>query len=592
MLTAFYRVYYSCNGNQIVDNKRIAEILAEIGDILEVEGKRSRFEVLAYRKAAATIETLQERAEDIYQDKGLEGLMELQGIGKGIAGGIAELIDNGHMKKYDSLKRSFPVDFNSLTKIQGLGPKKVYRLYKELGIRDMEGLKKAVEKHKIRELEGFGEKSELEIGKGLELMERSGGRMLLGRALPEAEKIIERLRSSGIADKVELAGSARRMRESVGDLDILATSDNPAKITGLFSSLDEVERVLLTGPTKTTALLKIGITCDLRVVAPDSFGAAMQYFIGNKDHNVKVREIAIKKGYKLNEYGLFGRNGRIIAAKDERDVYEKLGMQYMPPEMRENRGEIELSLKGKIPAIIELNDIKGDLHTHTNHSDGTYGISEMAEAARKSGLEYIGITDHTKNERIANGMDDSRFARHFDEIDKVNEGLEGMRILKGAEIDILKDGSLDLKRKTLEMMDYRLATVHTNLKMSRDEMTDRIIKALSSGYVDIFGHPTDRLIGRREPINMDLERVFDAAQENGVIMEIDSFPDRLDLGDENIIKAKKHGLSFSIDSDSHSTDHFSVLRYGVGTARRGWLSRNDVVNALPLDKLVKLFKSF
>ena len=361
-----------------MDNKRISEILEEIGDILEVEGKRSRFEVLAYRKAATTIETLQERVEDIYRKDGVEGLMELQGIGKGIAGGIAELIDTGHMKKYDTLKKSFPVDFNTLTSIQGLGAKKVYRLYRELGIKSVGDLKKAVQEHRIMTLEGFGEKSELEIGKGLALLESGSGRMLLGRALPEADKIIGQLRESGLAERVELAGSARRMRETVGDLDILVTTKHPEKMADFFVSLDGIERVILRGPTKTTVTLKIGINCDLRVVGTGSFGAAMQYFIGNKDHNVKVREIAIKKGYKLNEYGLFDKKGKSIAASDEKEVYTKLGMQYMPPEMRENRGEIELSLKGKIPKLVELADIKGDLHSHTNHSDGSYNIMEMA----------------------------------------------------------------------------------------------------------------------------------------------------------------------------------------------------------------------
>lgn len=575
-----------------MDNKRISEILEEIGDMLEVEGKRSRFEVLAYRKAAATIETLQERAEDIYRKDGIAGLMELQGIGKGIAGGMAELIETGHMKKYDALKRSMPVDFNTLTKIQGLGAKKVYMLYKGLGIKNVEDLKIAVQKHMIMTLEGFGERSELEIGRGIELLESNSGRMLLGRALPEAEKIIAQLRESGLADRVELAGSARRMRETVGDLDILVATKNPERMADLLVSLREVDRVILRGPTKTTVLLRIGINCDLRVVGTGSFGAAMQYFVGNRDHNVKVREIAIKKGYKLNEYGLFDRSGRSIAAGDEREVYAKLGMQYMPPEMREDRGEVELSLKGRIPKLIELSDIKGDLHSHTDRSDGAYSIMDMASAAKGYGLSYLGIADHTKNERIANGMDDREFVKHFAEIDRANEKMDGIRLLKGAEIDILKDGSLDLERKTLEMMDYRLASIHTNLKMTREDMTERVVRALSSGYVDIMGHPTDRLIGSREPVNMDLDRVFEAAHDNGVIMEIDSFPERLDLGDENIIRAKEYGLLFSVGSDSHSIDHFGVLRYGIGTARRGWLLKEDVVNTLPLERLLKNFKRF
>ncbi len=575
-----------------MDNKTISEMLEEIADILEVEGERSRFEVLAYRKAADTIGNLQERVEDIYRKSGTEGLMELQGIGKGIAGSIAESIDTGHMKKYDLLKKKFPVDFNAMTKVPGLGAKKVYKLYLELGIRNMKNLKEAVVKHRIMKLEGFGERSEGEIKKGIALLESSSGRMLLGNALPEADSIIKKIKESGLAEKVELAGSARRMRETVGDLDILVTTNDSEKVMDFFTSMKEIGRVLLRGPTKTTVALKIGINCDLRVVSTSSFGAALQYFVGSKDHNVRVREIAIKKGYKLNEYGLFNKKNRNVAVGDDSEVYRKLGMQYMPPEIRENKGEIELSLKGKVPRLVEIADIKGDLHVHTNHSDGSSSISEMAEAAKSIGREYIGITDHTKSEPVANGMDDKKFMKHFADIDRAVKNIEGISILKSAEIDILKDGSLDLQRKTLEMMDYRLASVHTNLKMPREEMTKRVVKALSSGYVDIMGHPTDRIIGGREPINMDLDKVFQTAADNGVVMEIDSFPGRLDLGDENIIKAKGYGIKFSIDTDSHDADHFKVLRYGIGTARRGWLAKSEVINALQLEKLIKSFRKF
>ena len=568
-------------------NSELSEIFDEIADMLSLDEKDRRFEVLAYRKAALTLSGLQESVAEIYRKGGVDALMDLPGIGKGIAASMKEYIETGRMQKFDGLKKRYPIDFKTLTKIPSVGAKRAFKLYKALKVRNIDDLKKEISRHSIRGLEGFGEKSEEEMSNGIALLEASKGRMKLGTALPEAELIISKLKGSGLVERAVIAGSTRRMRETVGDLDILVTSGKADKVMDFISNLDEVAAVALRGPTKITVRLKIGISCDVRVVEPSSFGAALQYFTGNKDHNVKVRQIAIKLGYKLNEYGLFDSRSRNVAGPEEPDIYKKLGMDIMDPELRENRGEVELSIKHRLPTVVQLDDILGDLHVHTNHSDGSASMMEMAESAKALGRKYLGITDHSKSERVARGMDDRKFAKHFDEMDSANDRLEGITLLKSAEIDILKDGSLDLEKKTLKMMDYRLASVHQNLNMGREEMTRRVITAIESGYVDILAHPTDRVINARNPIDMDLDRVFQAAADNNVILEIDGHPDRLDLNDENIIKARQYKVRFSIATDSHSSSDLSLMRYGVSTAKRGWISPGLVVNTLSADKLLK-----
>ena len=696
-----------------MENTKIAELFEEIADMLELDPKANRFEPLAYRKAALTIGTLQQDIKDIYEKEGIEGIMKLPGVGKSIAERIKEYLETGKITKYEELKKKFPVDFASLTKIQGMGAKKAYKLYQMLGVKNIEDLKNAVAQHKIRELEGFGERSEEEIAKGIALLDQSKGRLLLGTALPEAEEIIRKLKESGLVEQVVLCGSTRRMRETVGDLDILLISDKGEKVMDFAASLPEVDNVIVKGPTKTTVWLKIGLSCDFRLVERESFGAAMQYFTGNKNHNIKLREIAIKQGYKLNEYGLFDKHNKNVAAgaddkkiyeilgleytppemredrgeielalkhklpkvvelsdvkgdlhthtnhsdgantleemviaairlgrkyignsdhsksehvakgmddagfekvfeevdklneyglfdkhnknvaagSDEKKIYEILGLEYMPPEMREDRGEIELALKHKLPKVVELSDVKGDLHTHTNHSDGANTLEEMVIAAIRLGRKYIGNSDHSKSEHVAKGMDDAGFEKVFEEVDKLNEKYEGkIKILKSGEVDILKDGSLDLKDKTLEEMDYVIGAVHTNTNMSKEEMTNRVVKALDSGHVDILAHPTDRLINEREPIQLDLDKVFEAAERNNVVLEVNAFPNRLDLNDENILKARNYKVKFEVGTDSHRTSHLEFMRYGIGTARRGWLTKEQVINTYDLDKLLKVFK--
>ena len=570
-------------------NKLIADMFNEIAAMLSVdETPSSKFEVRAYQKAALTVSTLQEDVGEIYKKEGKAGLMRLPGIGKGLAERIEEYIKTGKMKRYEELKKIFPIDMKALTSIEGVGARKAVALYRELGIKDIASLKRAAERHKVSGLAGFGGKSEGLILKGIERLETNKGRLLLGDALPVAESIVDKLVGSGLVVKAVIAGSARRMRETVGDIDILALSDNSGKVMDFFSKMPDVSGIIAKGPTKTTVSLKIGINCDLRVIAPESFGAALQYFTGSKDHNVQVRTIAIRMGYKLNEYGLFGKREKLIPTKEEKDVYERLGMQYMPPEMREARGEVRLAQEHRIPRLVELGDIKGDMHTHTLESDGANSIEEMADAAIKAGLGYFATTNHTKSLGIANGMDERGFERFFKRVDRLNSSLDGrLRVLKGAEVDILKDGSLDLTKTCLGSMDCVVAAVHSYFRMDGKAMTERVCRALDSGLVHVFAHPTGREINVREQYSIDLEKLFEAAERNRVALEINAFPVRLDLSDTNIMSASKYKVKFAIDTDAHRTSHFGFLRYGIGTARRGWLTKEKVINALPLNALMK-----
>ena len=571
-----------------MENKNIADILKVIADMLSLsDSPTTRFEVRAYQKASLTIETMQEPIEDVYRKGGTKALMELPGIGKSIAGHIEEYIRTGRIRKYEELKAKYPVDFGSLTAISGVGAKKALILYKKLGIRNVDDLKRALDKHKIRELEGFGEKSEESIRAGIGTLESSKGRMLISQALPIAQDITARLRSSGLVEQVLVAGSARRMRETVGDLDILAISKKSEEVMDFFTDLKDVERIIAKGPTKSTVLLKVGLSCDLRVLEPASFGAAVQYFTGSRDHNIQVRQIAIDSGYKLNEYGLFNKKGKNVGGQEEESIYEKLGMQWMPPEMREARGEVRLSQQHRIPKLVEMRDMKGDLHTHTKETDGTGSLEEMAEAAAKLGYEYIANTDHTKSTVIAKGKDDKGFERILKHVDKVNESLDGrLTVLKGAECDILKDGTLDLGSKTLKQMDCVVGAVHSNTRMEREQMTGRIARALDSGLIHILAHPTGRIVGEREPYEVDLEKVAEAAERNNVAMEINS-TERMDLNDTNVMLVSKYRIMFAIDTDAHRMHDYSLMQYGVGIARRGWLAKDRILNALSLKELMK-----
>ncbi|MCL4373817.1 MAG: DNA polymerase/3'-5' exonuclease PolX [Candidatus Marsarchaeota archaeon] len=570
-------------------NKLIADIFNEIAELLSVDDKASKFEVRAYQKAALTIGTLQEPIEDIYAKGGKDALQDLPGIGPTLADRIIEYIKTGRISKYDELKKKYPIDMKALTSIEGMGAKKAVILYKKLGVKDIADLKKAISSHEISRLEGFGERSEELLAKGVSMLEQSKGRMLLGDVLPIAERIVSALRKSGLVSNAVIAGSTRRMRETVGDIDILALSSKQESVMDLFTKMPDVSTIVSKGPTKTTVWLKIGISCDLRVIDPKSFSAALQYFTGSKDHNIEVRKIAIKKGYKLNEYGLF-RGTASVNVRSEEDIYAKLGMQWMPPEMREDRGEVQLALAHKVPKLVELSDLKGDLHTHTKDTDGANTLEEMVSAAKAAGLGYIAVTNHTKSLRVAHGMDEKGFKEFFEKIDRLNESMSGFRVLKGAEVDIREDGSFDLTEKSLQSMDIVIGAVHSHFSMSESEMTARIVKAIDTGMMSILAHPTGRVILERDPYKVSLEKVFEAAERNNTVLEINSVPNRLDLSDTNIMLASKYRVMFAIDSDAHRTSHFEFLRYGVGTARRGWLTKDRVVNVQSIGKLYSVLK--
>ncbi|MDE1869009.1 MAG: DNA polymerase/3'-5' exonuclease PolX [Candidatus Micrarchaeota archaeon] len=571
-------------------NKILADMFNEIAAMLSLDDRpTARFEVRAYQKAAMTIGSMQEAIEDVYRKGGMAALLELPGIGKGIAGSIEEYIKTGKMEKYQYLKKMYPIDMKGLTGIQGLGARKAFALYKNLGVKDIPTLKKALAAHKIAKLEGFGEKSEEMIQKGLDLLERSAGRMLLGDALPVAEGIVQELKESGLVDDALVAGSARRMRETVGDLDILALSEKSDKVMKFFIGLSEIESIIAEGPTKTAVRLKIGLNCDLRVIPFENFAGAVQYFTGNKDHNVEVRKIAISKGYKLNEYGLFDKKGKIFPAKTEEDIYAKLGIQFMPPEMREARGEVKLAQQNLLKMPVELKDIKGDLHTHgLDNNNSTDSLEPMANAAMKIGLKYFASTNHTKSLRVENGMNDKQFEKFFIQIDKLNKKLDGkIRILKGAEVDILKDGSLDLEDKTLRSMDWVVGSVHSLFNMPEAEMTKRVVKAIESGLISTVGHPTGREMPARDAYKINLDKVYEAAESNNVALEINAQPRRLDLNDTNIMNASKYKIKFSLGSDAHRTPQFAYMRYGVGTARRGWLTKDRIINTMDLPSVLR-----
>lgn len=570
-----------------MNNAELAKILSEMAAFLDM--KEVPFKPRAYERAAFSIESLEESVDEIYKRGGLKALEDIPGVGQGIAERIEEYIKTGHIKDYEKLKKQFPVDVEGLMKIEGVGPKLVKKLYQKLKIKNQNDLEKAAKAGKLRGLEGLGEKSEERILKSIGFLRQSHGRFLLGHILPTVRKILDSLRALPYVKRAELAGSIRRMQETVGDLDILVISDKPSKVMDFFVRMPEVQAVLVRGPTKTSVRLKIGMDADVRVLPPESFGAALQYFTGDKYHNIAVREIAIKKGLKLNEYGLY-KGKKLLAGKTEEEVYEKLGMAWMEPELRTNHGEIETAINGKLPELIGYDDLRGDLQVQTDWTDGENSIKEMAEAAKKQGLKYIVITDHTKRLAMTNGLDEKRLAKQMAEIDKVQKQVSGIKILKGSEVDILKDGTLDLADEALAKLDVVGASVHSHFNMSEADMTERIIRAMENPNVDIIFHPTGRLIQKREPYKVNMDEIIKAAERTKTVLEINAHPKRLDLKDEYIRKAVEAGVKLAIDSDAHSVTHFKFLEFGIAQARRGWAEKKDVINTRSWQETLKLLK--
>jgi len=571
-------------------NLEIAAIFYEMADILELQNVKWKPE--AYRKAARQIETLSTPIEEVYEKGGIKALTEIPGVGEKLAKKIEEYIKTGKIKEHERLKGEIPKGLNELINLPGLGPKKALKLYKELSIDSIEKLEKAAREGKIAKIEGFGEKSEENILKTIELAKKKEERLLLGVALPIAEEIVNELKKAKGVRRIEIAGSLRRRKETVGDIDILAEIEGErSDIMDRFVSLHNVKEVIAKGPKKSMILIGEGeyqIQVDLRIIERESFGAALQYFTGNKDHNIELRKIAIQKGWKLNEYGIFDKQGRMVAGENEEEVYKKLGMEWMPPELRENQGEIKAAIENKLPNLVELSDIKGDLHMHTDWSDGINSIEEMINAAINMGYEYICISDHSKSQRIANGMDEERMLKQIEIIKEMKRKYKGkITVLQGCEVDIKPDGSLDFEDEILKKLDIVSVSVHSRFKSSKEEMTKRIARALENKYVKILNHPTGRLINEREPYEVDLEYLMQICRDRKIAMEINSSPSRLDLNDIYARKAKEMGVKLVIDTDSHSVDHLRYIQYGVWVARRGWCEKEDILNTQSIEKLKK-----
>jgi len=576
------------SSNQAVANQAVAKALREIGEYLEMQDVP--FKPRAYEKAADAIIGLEEEVAEIYKKGGLKALEEIPGVGLSIAEKIEELIKTGRCKYYDELKKKTPVNLAELTAVEGLGPKSIKKLYQKLGVKNLNDLEKSARAGKIGKLEGFGKKSEENILKGIEFVKKSGGRFILGFVMPEIRNIEERLRGLKAVEKIVVAGSVRRRKETIGDVDILVVSKNPRPVMDYFVKMPEVVRVLAHGDTKSAVKTKSGLDIDLRVVPHKSYGAALNYFTGSKDHNVALRQIAIKKGYKLNEYGLF-RGKKQIACESEEEIYKALGMDYIEPELRENIGEIEAAKEHKLPKLIDYGNLQGDLQIQTDWTDGSDSIEAMAKAAASMGLKYIAITDHTKRMAMTNGLDEKRILKQMAEIDRLNKKFGGkIKILKGSECDILKDGSLDLPDSILAKLDVVGVAVHSLFNLSREAQTERIKKAMANPNVDIIFHPTGRIIQKRDAYQVDVEELIAAAKKTKTILEIDAYPNRLDLKDEYVKKCIASGVKLAIDSDAHSTDHLHYLEYGIAQARRGWAEKKDVINAWPLKKMLSFLK--
>lgn len=557
--------------------------------------KGEKFKPRAYEKAALYVGSLSDDIEAIFKKGGVKDLMKLPGIGKNIAEKLVEIIQTGKLGYYEQLKKQIPVDVSTLASIEGIGPKTIKVLYQDLGVTSIEDLEKAVKERQLRTLEGFGEKSEQKILNGIDFFKKShAGRFILGSILDTLEDILSRLRSLNSVNSVQLAGSARRMKETVGDADFVASSTEPGKVMDFFTSMPDVNYIHRKGKTKSKVRLNSGIDCDLRIVPEESFGAALQYFTGNKQHNVVLRTIALRKGYKLNEYGLYDKKNHQIVGSSEEGIYSKLNLACIPPELREDRGEIEAARYGRLPKLIDYNSLKGDLQIHTNWSDGNNPIIEMAQYASKAGLEYIAITDHSQSLGIARGLNRKKLEEQKKEIRKANQKLNEVEdcitILKGVEVNILKDGSLDLENRILEEFDVVGAAVHSYFSLSKEEQTKRLVRTMENPNVDILLHPTSRRILQRNPIDIDIEKIIGVSKETSTILEIDSSPERLDLGDEYIKLAIDNGCKLVIDSDAHDKSHFHFLKFGISQARRGWAEKQNVINTLPLERFLESLK--
>lgn len=569
-------------------NLELSQIFEQIAKILKIKGENP-FKIRAYEKITLVLENLPIDIETIYQQGGLNNI---PGVGTGIAKKIEEFLTTGQLEYYEKLKTTIPSGVVELLDIPEVGPKTAKLLYEKLGVDNIEKLERAIKEHQIKDLAGMGEKSETNILRGIELYKRRKERFLLGRALPLVEEMVESLSQLKETNKISFAGSLRRKKETIGDIDILVTSQNPEKIMKTFTSLPQVREILAEGPTKSSIITKDDLHIDVRVVEPISFGAALQYFTGSKAHNIKLRELALKRGLKINEYGVFEvESGNRIAGEKEEEVYQALNLPFIPPELREDRGEIEAAQENRLPQLIGYSQIKGDLHLHTKWSDGAHTIKQMAEAAKKRGYKYIAITDHSQSLKFAGGLIEERLREQVEEIQKLNQELKDFTILSGIEVDIKSNGSLDFSDEILSKLDVVIAAIHSGFKQESKIITERIIKAMQNRFVNIIAHPTGRLIGYRESYQVDINEMMEVAAKTGTILEINAYPERLDLNDIYCRMAKDRGVQLAIETDAHSIEGLTFMDLGVAVARRGWLEEKEVINTLPLDKLLKRLKN-
>lgn len=569
-----------------IHNTEIAEIFEQIADLLELQ-EANQFRIRAYRNAANTMSSLSRNATDLVNEG--EDLSELPGIGKDLAGKIEEIVKTGTLKQLQKLQKETPPELAELMDISELGPKRVIALHKQLGIKNKQELKEAAEAEKIRELDGFGKKTESNILEALERQQSGEGkaRIKLNVAEEITQPLLEYLRKAKGVKKVEAAGSYRRKKETVGDLDVLVSCEKSAEVMDHFVNYEDVRKIISKGETRSSVLLRSNFQVDLRVVPEVSYGAALHYFTGNKAHNIEVRKLGQKRDLKVNEYGVF-RGDERVAGKTEDEVFAAVGLGYIEPELRENRGEFEALRQNKLPKLIELDDIRGDLQSHSKYTDGKFTMEEMAEAAREHGYEYLAITDHSKRVTMASGLDAKRLAEQIEEVEKLNEKWQDFRILKSCEVDILEDGSLDLPDDILKELDVVVCSIHYNFKLSREKQTKRIIKGMDNPHFNVFAHPTGRLIGQREGYDYDIEEVMNAAKERGCFLELNAQPDRLDLPDIYAKMAKDMGIKLAISTDAHSKSDLDYMRYGIAQARRAWLEAEDVINTRSWTELRKL----
>ena len=561
-------------------NQEIAQIFRQIAQILEIKGE-NQFRIRAYERAAQNIESIPEDVEVFVKE---DRLRSIPGIGKDLEEKIKEIASSGQLKYLDDLKKDIPQGLLDILNIPGIGPKTARLLHEKLGIRDIVMLERMAHAGRIKGLPGIKEKTEENILRGIELVKRGHDRMDLKTAMDVTGLFIAQLKRLKEAKKINPAGSLRRMKDTVRDIDILVSSKKPEKVMDKFTTLADIKDVLAKGPAKSSIVTNEGIQVDVRVIKDASYGAALMYFTGSKAHNIKLRQLAIKKGFKLNEYGLY-RKKKQIAGKTEREIYKALGLSYIPPELREDRGEIEVSKEKGLPRLVGLSDIKGDLHVHSRWSDGGSSIEEIILKARNMGYDYIAITDHSQGLKIAGGLDKEKLNQKKREIDRLRRKYRDIKILYGTEVDIDSDGKLDYEDDVLKEMDVVIGAIHLGFKQSKERLTKRIIKACQNKYVHIIAHLTGRLWGAREPYEVDLEEILKVCKDTNTALEINSFPQRLDLNDINCRMAKDFGVKLVINTDAHIAEQLETMRFGIAVARRGWLEKKDILNTLPLSRL-------